>query len=117
MPCETSTVVGRPVVPGRGSLDASPSSRLPTTALAAIAVAACSIADYVVIQDALRSQIVERVERNAAKLAASSSYQIPPSAMGFANDGNGPMRVAMITAAGEIIAQDGSSRRSSIRTA
>ncbi|GGG12145.1 hypothetical protein GCM10007304_27650 [Rhodococcoides trifolii] len=79
-----------------------------TTALAAIAVAACSIAIYVVTEDALRAQIAERVERNAAKLAVSSSTQMSPNALGFANDGTGPMRVAMITAAGEFIAQDGS---------
>jgi two-component system sensor histidine kinase MprB len=79
-----------------------------TTALAAIAVAACSIAIYVVTEDALRAQIAERVERNAAKLAVSSSTQVSPDALGFANDGTGPMRVAMITAAGEFIAQDGS---------
>ncbi|MGU3431477.1 HAMP domain-containing protein [Actinomycetes bacterium M1A6_2h] len=79
-----------------------------TTALAAIAVAACSIAIYVVTEDALRAQIVERVERNAAKLAVSSSTQVSPDVLGFANDGTGPMRVAMITAAGEFIAQDGS---------
>lgn len=73
--------------------------------VAALAVAVSALAIYVVAEQALRSQIADRVSRNSEALIASTASGVPSTAFGFGvGNADGPaVKVALVTTDGELI--------------
>ena len=84
--------------------------RLLTVSVAALAVAICSVVIYMVTEDALRTQLSDRVGRDADKLIESDSSGLSPAAFGFAA-GTGAsrsfLRVGVVSADGDVYSATG----------
>lgn len=80
--------------------------------LAALAVAVSALAIYLVTEQALRSQVADRVSRNADALIASATSGVPSTFFGFGvGTTDGPaIKVALVTSEGELVTFTAESR-------
>ncbi|OZC60461.1 HAMP domain-containing protein [Rhodococcus sp. 15-725-2-2b] len=79
--------------------------RVLTMSVAALAVAVSALAIYLVAEQALRSQIVDRVERNSDALIASAASGVPAGLFGFGiEDTEGTaVKAALVTPDGTLV--------------
>ena len=76
--------------------------RLLTMSVAALAVAVSALAIYLVAEQALRSQVIDRVGRNSDALMASAASGASPYLFGFATEGTNA-KVALVSAGGDLM--------------
>lgn len=70
--------------------------------VAALAVAVSALAIYLVAEQALRSQVIDRVGRNSDALMASAASGASPYLFGFATEGTNA-KVALVSAGGDLM--------------
>ncbi|CCQ17224.1 Signal transduction histidine-protein kinase/phosphatase MprB [Rhodococcus sp. AW25M09] len=76
--------------------------RVLTMSVAALAVAVSALAIYLVAEQALRSQIIDRVSRNSDALMASAASGASPYLFGFATEGTSA-KVALVSIGGALM--------------